>query len=203
MSHNVRYIHRPRGKLTRDENAEVRQLLLPIQEDPTRSATLRLKVRGLLVELDRDTYSLLKEPFLMISPSQNLAVIRHLRATSYNATVAQELWALCLVDVAYTTGEILKTRHQLAAELGVTAGVVSRLMGELVKCGAVTRSFVDDFGHRGRGVRYFLNPRCGTHLPREARAKAMATAPILTVIDGSAHPSQRRPRAACSPRPVL
>lgn len=203
MAAVIRFIHRPRGKLTRRENDEVRQLLLPIQDDPSRSSALRLKVRGLLVELDRDTYSLSKEPFLMISPSQNLAVIRYLRAHSRNARVAQELWALCLVDVAYSTGEILKTRHQLAGELGVSAGLVSHLMGELVKCEAVTRSFVDDAGHRVRGVRYFLNPRCGTHLPREARAKAIAAAPILKLIEGSEHPSQRRSRAAAVVLPVL
>lgn len=203
MAALIRFIPRPRGKLTRSENAEIRQLLLPIEDDPSRSAALRLKVRGLLVELDRDTYSLSKEPFLMISPSQNLAVIRYLREYSRNARVAQELWALCLIDVAYTTGEILKTRHQLAEELGVLAGLVSNLMGELVKCEAIRRSFEDDAGRRGRGVRYFLNPRCGTHLPREARARAIAAAPTLKLIEGSVHPSQRRSRAVVVPLPVL
>lgn len=203
MAAVIRFIPRPRGKLSKAENARVRQLLLPLQDDPSMSSALRLKVSGLLVELDRDTYSLSKEPFLMISPSQNLAVIRYLKAHSRNARVAQELWALCLVDVAYTTGEILKSRQQLAAELGVDPRLVSQLMGELFKVGAVTRSVFDDLGHRGRAPRYFLNPRCGTHLPSEARRKAIEAAPILRLVEGSEHPSQRRPRAPAAVLPVL
>jgi hypothetical protein len=174
MAHNLRYIRRPRGKLTRDENAEVRQLLLPIQEDPARSATLRLKVRGLLVELDRDTYSLSKEPFLMISPSQNLAVFRkscgrsassmspiRLAKFSRPATSSRLSWALAL-------------RLFLASwaiSLSVALSLVRSLTTSAIKAEASVTSSILDAG------RIFLVRR-GSRLspPRRSSLSLMALA---------------------------
>ena len=55
----------------------------------------------------------------------------------------------------FDTGEIKRSRPALAAELGVSPKVVSELMGELFKLGAVERSYDDGEGHRVRSVRYF------------------------------------------------
>ena len=50
-----------------------------------------------------------------------------------------ELLALLVHESDFDTGEIKRSRPALAAELGVSPKVVSELMGELFKLGAVER----------------------------------------------------------------
>ena len=49
-------------------------------------------------------------------------------------------------------------------------------MGELEAIGAVYRR------REGRGVRYFVNPRLGTHLAGAGRDRAQAEAPPLRLV---------------------
>ena len=53
--------------------------------------------------------------------------------------MAMELLALLVHESDFDTGEIKRSRPALAAELGVSPKVVSELMGELFKLGAVER----------------------------------------------------------------
>ena len=80
---------------------------------------------------------------------------RTLRQKSVRPAVAMELLALLVHESDFDTGEIKRSRPALAAELGVSPKVVSELMGELFKLGAVERSYDDGEGHRVRSVRYF------------------------------------------------
>src|SRR5690349_12654757 len=78
----------------------------------------------------------------------------------------------------------LAVRDELAADLGVTANHVSRIMSELERIGAITRLRVRVPGLRGPGpVRYLMNPRVGTHLSGEARRQAQADAPRLVLVE--------------------
>lgn len=137
----------------------------------------RAMVARWVADLDRHTVSSEGRCFLMLYPEDNLLVVRELRRASSRPAVACELWALCLGRLAVETGEVLASRAELAAELGVSAAVVSRLMGELVKLGAVSRLQAPVEGLRGRGaVRYFVNPNVGTHLSGKARDDAQSAA---------------------------
>lgn len=199
MSAQIRFISRRRDRLNREQAAELRQLLLPVVNDDARPPGIRLTARRLITEIARETAAQTSWRFVMISPGQFAAVTRHLRLKSCRPAYALDLWSMCLKYLDFDTGEILQSRSALAAELGVSAKVVSQLMGELVACGAISRDFEDEQGNRGRAVRYFLNPRVGTNLHGEARAAAQAAAPLLKVIDGTSHPSQRRSRASIVP----
>lgn len=181
MSAKIRFINRRLGRLNREQAAELRQLLLPVIEDESKHPSVRLSARRLVAEIARETASSKVWRFLMISPDQNAAVIRYLRFESCRPIVAVDLWSVCLRWLDFETGEVVRSREQLAAEVGVSAKVVSQVMGELVTCGAVSRLFEDDDGNRVRWVRYFVNPRVGTHLHGEARDAAQVAAPVLSV----------------------
>ena len=88
------------------------------------------------------------------------------------------LWALCFRHLDMDTGEIMRSRDQLAKSLGERVEHISRIMGELSRFGAISRRH-----DKGR-VSYFMNPRVGTHLAGKAREDAQAEAPLLRLIEG-------------------
>lgn len=194
MVAQIRFIHRRRDRLNRAEAAELRQLLLPVINDESRRPGVRLTARRLLGEVARETAGSTTWEFTMISVRQYADVVSHLRRVSARPAVAMELWAICMRELDFDTGEVMVSRSVLAAELGVSAKVVSELCGELVKCRALLRSFEDDEGHRTRSVRFFVNPRVGTRLYGEARVTAQAAAPVL-LFPVSELPTERRSRA--------
>lgn len=190
-----RLITRP-DRLRRDEAEALRQALLPFVDGGESSSQLVDAGRTLLAHVDRLSASSNRWTFVMLSPDQNAAVVEFLAANSGRPIVSVRLWALCFRHLRTDTGEIMLGRDELAKSLGVTAGEVSRCMSELVKFGAILRVRERVGGMRGPGVvRYFMNPRVGTHLSGQARDAAQAAAPMLKVIDGTSHPSQRRCRA--------
>ncbi|AXH76372.1 MAG: transcriptional regulator [Microviridae sp.] len=199
MSAKIRFIHRPSGRLNRDELSEFRRFLGGVADDSARSATMRFSAQRLLAQLSRDTVSSGRWPFMLLNPERFAAISRHLRLTSVRPAVALDLLAICLRELNWETGEIVRSRFALADELGVSAQVVSRIMGELVKCGAVSRCFEDPDGHRARSVRYFFNPMVGTMLQGAARDEAQRAAPVLKLIDGGKRRSERRARASVAP----
>ena len=69
--------------------------------------------------------------------------------------------------------EVMADRDELARVAGCTPNHVTDVMGELEAVGAVYRR------REGRGVRYFVKPRLGTHLAGAARDRAQAEAPPL------------------------
>ena len=122
-------------------------------------------VRDLFGFIDRRTASRNKWTFVMLSPSQNAAVVSHLAQHSDRPLIALRLWALCFEHLRTDTGEVLLTREEIAEKLHQDADTVSRLMSELVECGAIVRRRERVKGLRGPGlVRYFMNPRVATHL---------------------------------------
>ena len=203
MAAKIRFIPRPSGRLNRDELGEFRRMLGGVADDAGRSATMRYNAQRMLAQLSRDSVSHGRWPFMMLNPERYAAISRHLRLTSRRPAVALELLAICLRELNWETGEIVRSRHALAGELGVSAQVVSTLMGELVKCGAVSRCFEDDEGHRARSVRYFFNPMVGTMLQGAARDEAQRAAPVLKLIDGGSRRAERRARAPGAPLSVL
>jgi hypothetical protein len=140
----------------------------------------------LLLALDRCTPAAGGEewPFVMLNPDQNAAVVTWLATRSRRPQLAVRLWALLFRHLRRDTGEVVRSREELAAELAVAPKHVSTVMSELEGIGAISRELVKVSGMRGRGVvRYFMNPRVGTHLAGEARRKAQSEAPKLALVD--------------------
>lgn len=118
--------------------------------------------------------------FAMISPQQNAAVVSWLEANSKRPMKAMKLWAHLFEVMRSDTGEILRTREELAAKIGMTVQDLSKTMTELASINAIVRS------KEGRQVRYFMNPNIATHIPtpeqrREARE---STGPLLVLMNG-------------------
>jgi hypothetical protein len=120
----------------------------------------------------------------MLSPSQNRAVLSWLLEHSTRPRKAVELWALLFEHLRRDTGEIALTRDELAAEVGVAAEDVSRLMHELASIGAIIvhREKVAGMQGRGRAV-YFMNPNVATNLAGAARDRAQAEAVPLRLVE--------------------
>lgn len=140
--------------------------------NPATAATLALN----LVTTPR----LEQEPFIMMTASQNAAVVRWLRQHSKRPQAALALWAELFTAVHPTTGEIMLSRAELAERVAIDAKNVSSIMTELVSINAITRQ------RAGRRMRYFMNPNVATHIASpEARAKVREEAgPLLRIMEG-------------------
>lgn len=123
--------------------------------------------------------------FVMLSPAQNEAVADWLWAQSKRPQAAVRLWLHLFTCMRMDTGEILKSRQELAERVGISPQNLSRIMTELASINAVRRE------KREREVRYFMNSTIATHLPSpEARAKAReGDGPLLTLVQGG-HPER-------------
>ncbi len=118
--------------------------------------------------------------FLMVSTAQNAAVIDWLSENSRYPKMAVRLWGYLLDAIRYDTGEVLKSRAELAERLGIEPRTVSELMTELASINAVRRE------RQGNKVRFYLNASIATHLPGQAARKAAreADGPLLVVMQG-------------------
>ena len=118
--------------------------------------------------------------FVMLGAKENAAVIRWINANSKRPRQAVELWATILENLRIDTGEITKTRQELAERVGMTPRDLSSTMTELASINAIRRE------KEGRGVTYFLNPQIATHLPNKAARTAArkAAGPLLTLMEG-------------------
>lgn len=154
-------------RLRADQAEKLRQALLPFEADCPE------QVRELIGQIDRQTASRNKWTFVMLSPSQNAAVVCHLTEHSKRPLVAVRLWALCFQHLRTDTGEILLTREEMAEKLGISANNISEIMGALVKIKAIITRRDRVKGLKGPGmVRYFMNPRVATNLSGAARDDA-------------------------------
>jgi len=166
-------------RLRQDQAATLKQALLPF------AAELPDHVRALLTHIDRQTANRNRWTFVMLSPTQNAAVVNFLAGNSTRPLIGLKLWALCFEHLDIDTGEILLGREQIADKMGCSAAHISEIMGELVEFGAISRRRVKVSGLRGQGVvRYFMNPRVATHLAGLARDQAQVEAPLLKLIEG-------------------
>ena len=161
-------------RLRADQAERLRQALLPFE------AECPGQVRDLIGHIDRQTASRNKWTFVMLSPSQNAAVVRYLRLNSKRPMQAMELWALCFEHLRNDTGEILLSRKEIAEKLDMAADNVSHVMAELVAVKAIISRRERVEGMKGAGVvRYFMNPRVATNLSGNARDQAQGAAPQL------------------------
>lgn len=193
--------------LRQDQNARARAALVAAVElfdgAPVERQVFSEAVAVAVREVDRRTASHNEGPFIMLYPPQNFLVVEYLSTKSKWPKVATRLWACLFQFVSPVDGEILVTREGLIERVGAQPRAVDGVLAELVKFGALIRRREPEPGKRGRGyVRYFMNPSVGTHLKAGERSAARASAPLLKVIDGAAHPSQRRARAASAPLTV-
>jgi hypothetical protein len=113
--------------------------------------------------------------FIMIEPKLYAEVVNHLADHSCRKITALKLWARLFELLPPDGNEVLADRDELARVVGCHPQHVSAIMGELEAIGAVYRR------KEGRAVRYFVNPRLGTHLAGAVRDKAQADAPPLQI----------------------
>ncbi|MGK7871504.1 helix-turn-helix domain-containing protein [Falsiroseomonas sp. E2-1-a20] len=170
---------RTRPKRLRAEQAEnLRQHVLAFGEMP---ADLR---SGMLAFIDAETASENGWTFVMLSAAANDRVVSWLLENSATPIIAMRVWTKLFLSLRRDTGEIVKTRDELADVAGVTPRDVTRVMGELASIGAISRKREKVAGLRGPGVvRYFMNPWIATHLPGKVRDKAQAEAPLLRLVE--------------------
>src|SRR5690348_17237236 len=122
-----------RDRLRAEEADELRRLISEHPRLPERART------EIVAAIDRETASEAGWTFVMLSPSQNRAVLSWLLEHSSRPRKAVELWALLFEHLRRDTGEIALTRDELAVEIGVAAEDISRLMSELERIGAISR----------------------------------------------------------------
>jgi DNA-binding GntR family transcriptional regulator len=166
-------IHMPAKllRLPQKRTLEQLRLLLTSHEELDPEAAARI-----VSAIDRQSAAFHGWTFVMIGPEQHAAVVRWLRQHSDRPLVAIGLWAELFTALDTRTGEILLTRDELAERIDSSTINVSRVMSQLESVGAIIKL------RQGRAVRFFMNPRVGTHLPAEKRIRAQARAPELKLV---------------------
>lgn len=179
-------LHEFRSRADRIKKDEAQKLGQYLLQFPELEKVPERALGRILAALDQVTVASEKWSFVMLSPAQNAAVVNWLDRNSSRPREAVRLWALCFTCMRSDTGEIMLTRLELAERIGTHEDNVSRIMGELVKVGAIISLREKVAGLKGPGmVRYFMNPRVATHLPTSAaRDKAQESAPLLTLMEG-------------------
>lgn len=164
----------PKAEMLRhDQAAEARQLVLQLE-----AASPRL-VGQMLALIDRRTVAEKGWSFVMLSPAQNRLVVRWINDNAKRPRISAALWAECFCHMRTDTGEVCMTRQEMAEAVQALPQDISTALTELHAMGALIRR------KEGRDVRWFMNPRVGTHLTGLAREKAQKAAPpLLDVIEG-------------------
>ena len=127
--------------------------------------------------------------FVMLSRAQVKAVwdaIRALPADDRPGHV-RHAFDLVLLNLQQDTGEVMLTRHQLAAEIGCAPDHVSNVMGTLERIGVIRRERRRVEGMRGPGMAvYFVNPHVAWNGSLDARKEeaTIVGPPRLEVVEG-------------------
>ena len=150
----------------------VRDMLLEAAEVGAPQAT----VGRLVATVERELASRRGWGFVMVEPRLYGDVVEHLLKHSKRPQKAVLLFTRLFSYLPPDGNEVLCSREELARVVGSDASHVSKIMGELEAVGAVYRR------REGRGVRYFVNPRLGTHLGGAVRDRAQAEAPPLRLV---------------------
>lgn len=177
-----------------------------ILADPASSSAARELAEAHIEQVSSKSRSQAVWRFLMLGEDQIEYVFNWMADHSKRLRLWNRVWAQIPKHVDLKSGQLKLTREELAAKTGASVRDVSSVMSELEECGVIIRRRDRVPGLRGPGVvRYHLNSNVGTHLAGKARDAAQAkdradvvrrAGPVLSVIDGTAHPSQRRSRAA-------
>ncbi len=162
--------------LRREQASQVRQMVLELESEAPRA------VAQIVAAIDRNTAADKGWSFVMLSPMQNRLVMRWIGERAKRPRVSYALWPEFFCRLRTDTGEIVMTRADMIEASGAASPEVSKALAEFVAMGAVTRQ------REGREVRWFMNPRVGTHLTGVAREQAQREAPLLELIQGGAAP---------------
>lgn len=158
--------------------ATLRQAVLDFPGLPTHM------VNQVVAAIDRQNTSTSGWNFMLLGPNENALVVNWLLDNSRQPFNAVRLWVECFRHIRWDSGEIALTRDELAEQVGVGSGEISRIMSELETCGAVIRRRERVHGMKGPGiVHYYLNPTVATRLRGSARDAAQAAAPALKLVD--------------------
>ncbi len=174
-------------RLRAEQGARLRQLIVGYADDhdmPERA------VAEIVAAIDRQTNSASGWVFVMVSPEINAAVVAWLIQNSSRPLVAVRLWAELFSHIRNDTCEIVRTRAELAATVGVAPNHLSEIMTELEGVGAISRKRVP------HGVAYFMNPLVGTHTAGAARTTAQAAAKRLNFKPKAEKPPKRKKKKA-------
>lgn len=154
---NVARLKTHKDRLQEDQADLLKQALLPFAES---DGAMRDAVGRLYVQINRLTTPApgTTEPFVMIRPAQNAAVVDWLEANSKRPMKAMRVWALLFDHLMPHTGQIMLTREEIAKKVGIRADDVSEIMRELVGFGAIFSVREKVAGMRGPGLaRYYMN----------------------------------------------
>lgn len=130
------------------------------------------------------------EPFAMITPSDNRAVMNWILDHSKRVRTAMRIWALLWEHLDTDgSGRILLGRQEIAEAVGVHPKAAGAVMRELEECGAILTAHHKVAGLRGRGVvEYYLNRRVGEFMRERSSRRELAQFPRpglgFEVIDG-------------------
>jgi len=114
--------------------------------------------------------------FVMVEPGLNSEVLNYLTEHSARPLKAVRVWGNLFRHLPPDSNEVMADRETLALESRCRPQEVSTIMRELAGIGAV------ECRRAGRFVRYFVNPRLGTHLGGAARDRAQSEAPVLRLV---------------------
>ncbi|HJT77219.1 MAG TPA: helix-turn-helix domain-containing protein [Gemmataceae bacterium] len=168
-------VHRLRTRRDRASEAGVERLRSAVlQADDGSSPEL---VSRLVTLLDREVSSRRGWRFVMVEPRLYAEVVAYLAEHSRRKITAMKLWARLFEVLPPDSNEVIVDRRELARLVGCEPAHVSEIMRELEEIGVVYRR------REGRGVRYFVHPKLGTHLTGAARDRAQAEAPPLRLVE--------------------
>lgn len=137
-------------------------------------------VRRLLLLVDREQSARRGWRFAMIEPRLYSDVTRYLAENSKRPQAAMLLWAELFAHLADDDNEVLLGRQALADAIGVQPKVISEVVGDLERIGAIYRR------KAGRFVKFYVNPKVGTHMKGAVRDRAQAESPPLRLPDPAA-----------------
>src|SRR3954468_4251372 len=147
----------------------VRDILLEAVEAGAPQAT----VGRLVATVERELAARRGWGFVMVEPRLYGDVVEHLLKHSKRPQKAVELFTRLFSYLPPDGNEVLCSREELARVAGCDLFHVSAIMRELDAVGPVSPR------REGRGFRYFVTPRLGTHLAGAARDRAQGEAPPL------------------------
>jgi DNA-binding transcriptional ArsR family regulator len=126
--------------------------------------------------------------FLQVDAAVERQVSTWIMESAPRKKETRKIWDMIRCHIDKRDGRIMKTREEIAEELGIAPRNVSTAMSAMAKVGIISRI------EMGRTVLYRLSPHVGTKLPRVAGSdarKAMAR-PKLVAEDGQRIEDQRQ-----------
>lgn len=149
--------------------------------------------RKAVADIDRRVASVSRWDFKMFNLELFEEVTEYVRSECPSGVLATRAWLKCIKHMDRKSGFLKVGRAELAEELGITPGQVSRILAALCRCGALRRERFCPEGFRGVAARgYVVNELIATGLTGRARDRAQDAAPKLNFAPVKARPTERR-----------